>query len=85
MPFYVRLGPHGLIIAIGAVLHARLGRAIYRRKNRKKLRMRLDSSAQAGRKWKVDGAENLTPSSPFVQIIRTAPDRRDQFAASHKG
>ncbi len=70
MPFYVRLGPHGLIIAIGAVLHSRLGRSIYRRKNRQKLRSRPDSPAHGGKQWKIDAPENLTPSSLFVQIIR---------------
>jgi hypothetical protein len=70
MPFYVRLGPHGLIIAIGAVLHSRLGRAIYRRKNRQKLRSRPDSSTLTARQWMIDAPENLTPSSLFVQIIK---------------
>jgi len=84
MPFYVRLGPHGLIIAIGAVLHTRLGRAIYRRKNRQKLRMRLDSSAHPGRKWMVDGPENLTPPARSVQIIRSAPARRPLREVSHQ-
>lgn len=84
MPFYVRLGPHGLIIAIGAVLHTRLGRAIYRRKNRQKLRMRLDSSTQPGRKWMVDGPENLTPLARSVQIIRSAPARPPLREVSHQ-
>ena len=70
MPFYVRLGPHGVIIAIGAVLHSRLGRAIYRRKKRQKLRSRPDSSTLTAIQWMIDAPENLTPSSLFVQIIR---------------
>lgn len=84
MPFYVRLGPHGLIIAIGAVLHARLGRVIYRRKNRQKLRMRLDSSGQPGRNWMVDGPENLTPPARSVHIIRSAPERHPLREVSHQ-
>lgn len=70
MPFYVRLGPHGLIIAIGAILHTRLGRSIYSRKKRKNLRLRPVSTAQPTRQWKIDRPENLTPSAPLIHIIR---------------
>lgn len=70
MPFYIRLGPHGVIIAIGACLHARWGRFIYRQKRRKFARIRQELSAGTAREWTLDPAENLTPSSTLVQIVR---------------
>jgi len=70
MPFYIRLGPHGLIIAIGAVLHTRLGRVIYRRKRRKFQNIRQNLATASDKNWLLDSPSNLTPSTKLVQIVR---------------
>ncbi len=69
MSFYVRLGPHGLIIAIGAILHSKLGRTIYRRR-RRNYRIRRMTEATGSRAWRADGPESLTLDPVFVQIVR---------------
>lgn len=71
MPFYIRLGPHGLIIFIGAILHTRLGRTIYRRRRRRYAGQRSLISAGT-RAWRADAPENLTPEPVFVQIVRSS-------------
>jgi hypothetical protein len=76
MPFYVRLGPHGLIIAIGAVLHTRLGRTIYRRRKRRNQAGRGLQEHSASSGWRLDAAENLTSEPPFVHIVRGSTTER---------
>gem|GEM_PF-3829814 len=77
MSFYVRLGPHGLIIAIGAILHTKLGRTIYRRR-RRNYRIRRLSEATGSRAWRADGPDNLTLDPVFVQIVRGSTDEATQ-------
>jgi hypothetical protein len=83
MPFYIRLGPHGLIIAIGAVLHTKLGRAIYRRRRYHFQQMRQNNPAIPEKNWFLDTPSNLTPSTKLVQIVRHN-HRPGRFLASHK-
>lgn len=70
MPFYIRLGPHGLIIAIGAVLHTRLGRVIYRSRRRRFMKIRQNQSMVSDKKWMLDTPSNLTPTTKLVQIVK---------------
>ncbi|MFM1801125.1 MAG: hypothetical protein RJA81_477 [Planctomycetota bacterium] len=70
MPFYVRLGPHGLIIAIGAFLHTRLGVMVYRVKRRRFHSIRGLSETHRSKTWMSDSPSSLTPSKPLVQIVR---------------
>lgn len=74
MSFYVRLGPHGLIIAIGAILHSKLGRTIYGRRRRKNFAWRANQ-APGTRQWRADASERLTLEPVFVQIVRTSTDQ----------
>lgn len=77
MPFYVRLGPHGLIIAIGAVLHTRLGRTVYRRRRRRNQAQRGHQELSPLDGWRLDAPENLTPEPLIVQIVRSStPESR---------
>jgi hypothetical protein len=69
MPFYIRLGPHGLIIFIGGILHTRLGRTIYRRRRKRYAGLRATRES-GSRAWRADAPENLTPEPVFVQIVR---------------
>lgn len=71
MPFYVRLGPSSFLIAAGAVLHSRIGKAIYLRKKRRRRIDQQKNGVVRPLNARVDQGENLTPRAPFVQIIRS--------------